>query len=253
MKTVGFIGTGEIASHMVIGLGESETRILVSPRNADIAAKLSETYAHVSIASLEEIVEQSDVVFLCLMAGVAREILPTLTFKPNQTVISAMVDVPLEDLQGLCAPATDIAITIPLPSISTAGCPLPVYPANAVLEELYGENNTILPQPSEEALNAHFIASAMLSVVFDQYQQAADWLVKYTGDEKSATAYFVGLFAGQLASFSDETDLKFADVLQSLSTEGGLNATLRQHMRDAGAVEALGEGLKALGPRMNLS
>ncbi|UWQ16097.1 hypothetical protein K3556_15805 (plasmid) [Aliiroseovarius sp. M344] len=37
-----------------------------------------------------------------------------------------------------------------------------------------------------------------------------------------------------------------------LGTEGGLNATLRAHMRDAGALGDLTDGLDALKPRLGL-
>ncbi|MCX7645507.1 MAG: NAD(P)-binding domain-containing protein, partial [Rhodobacteraceae bacterium] len=152
---VGFIGTGEITAAMVRGLQGQGHRILVSPRNAAVAAMLSAEVPGLTVAPNEEVVANSEVVFLCLLARTAWEVLPGLPFRAGQTVISVMVDAPLARLRSVCAPATDIAITIPLPPIAGGGCPLPVYPATPVLDALYGARNLILPQPSEEALNAH--------------------------------------------------------------------------------------------------
>ena len=148
---VGFLGTGEITAAMVRGLKGQGHRILVSPRNAAMAATLAAEVPEVAIALNEQVVEGSDVVFLCLLARVAAEVLPSLPFRAGQSVISVMVDAPIATLRQLCAPVTDIAITIPLPPITTGGCPLPVYPASPALDALFGEKNLILPQPSEVA------------------------------------------------------------------------------------------------------
>ncbi|MFC6584928.1 NAD(P)-binding domain-containing protein [Sulfitobacter aestuariivivens] len=118
---IGFIGTGEIAGYMVRGLAGRGHQIRVSARNAQKAAALAKEVAGVEVAENAEIVARSDVVFLCLMAGVARDVLPTLPFRADQAVVSVMTDMPLAALHELCAPAVDIACTIPLSAIATGG------------------------------------------------------------------------------------------------------------------------------------
>ena len=133
---VGFLGTGAIAAAMVRGLAGQGHLILVSPRNASTAATLAAELPEVAIAPNDALVAGSDVVFLCLLARTAEEVLPGLPFRPDQTVISVMVDAPLANLRRLCAPAREIAITIPLPPIAGGGCPLPVYPASPALDAI---------------------------------------------------------------------------------------------------------------------
>ena len=246
---VGFLGTGEITAAMVRGLAGQGHTILVSPRNAIVAATLSAEVPGVSIAPNEDVVAHSDVVFLCLLASVARDILPTLTFRADQTVISVMVDAPLAKLRQLCAPATDIAITIPLPPIAQGGCPLPVYPASPVLDALFGARNLILPQPSEQALNAHLGASALCSPILDQLLTATGWLADHTGNPGAAEAYIAAMIRGYLPKRAAEGDL--ATALKKLSTEGGLNATLRAAM--APAKDSLRHGLQGFHTRLGLT
>lgn len=245
---VGFLGTGEITAAMVRGLKGQGHQILVSPRNAATAATLAAQVPGVAIAPNEQLVAQSDVVFLCLLARVAQEVLPTLPFRPGQTVISVMVDAPLATLRQLCAPATDIAITIPLPPITTGGCPLPVYPASPALDALFGARNLILPQPSEAALNAHLGASALCSPILDQLLTATEWLTDHTGNPAAAEAYIAAMIRGYLPERAAAGDL--AEALKKLSTEGGLNATLRAAM--APAKETLHHGLTAFHTRLGL-
>lgn len=245
---VGFIGTGEITAAMVRGLQGQGHTILVSPRNALTAATLAELPG-VAIAPNDQVVAGSDVVFLCLLARVAEEVLPRLPFRAGQTVISVMVDAPLAKLRDLCAPATDIAITIPLPPIAQGGCPLPVYPASPILDALFGAKNLILPQPSEEALNAHLGASALCSPVLDQILTAVDWLAGHTGNPAQAEAYIAAMIRGYLPARAEQGEL--AAALKSLSTEGGLNATLRAAM--APAKDSLRQGLIGFHARLGLN
>ena len=252
MATVGFIGMGEIASALVEALAGSGHRILVSERNRDASARLATTHSEVSVATNAEVVKVSDIVFLCLLADVARTVLPALPFRHEQSVISVMVDVSLAELYQLCAPAEDIAITIPLPTITLGGSPLPVYPDCAALRQLFGSSNVILPTASEVALNAHFAASALLSPLFDQLQSGASWLATITGDADAAEAYVSALFSGYFRLLEQNDKLRFKDVLAGLSTEGGLNATLRAHCADKGVLTTLYNGLDAFRPRLGL-
>ena len=245
---VGFLGTGEITAAMVRGLKGQGHRILVSPRNTAVAASLAAEIPEVSIAPNDQVVEGSEVIFLCLLARVADEVLPTLPFRADQAVISVMVDAPLTKLRQLCAPATEIAITIPLPPIAQGGCPLPVYPASPALDALFGARNLILPLQSEAALSAHFGASALCSPILDQLATTTDWLAGFTGGPGSAEAYVAAMIRAYLPERASHGDL--AESLRKLSTEGGFNATLRAAMTPA--KDDLRRGLNGFRKRLGL-
>ncbi|WP_289069488.1 NAD(P)-binding domain-containing protein [uncultured Aliiroseovarius sp.] len=252
MTRIGFIGTGEIAAAMVTGLIGQGHQIMVSERNSGMAAALAAQSSDVTIAPNEQVVADSDVVFLCLLAEVARDVLPGLPFHAGQSVISVMADLPLADLRTLCAPAEELAITIPLAPIAVGGSALPVYPDSPALRALFGDTDLIIPCRDEAALNAHFGASALASPILEQMRTGAAWLAGQTGDGVAAEQYVATVFAGFLRSLAENPETSFDDLLDSLATEGGLNATLRAHMRDAGAPKALVDGLDALKPRLGL-
>ncbi|NND83031.1 MAG: NAD(P)-binding domain-containing protein [Gammaproteobacteria bacterium] len=258
MARVGFIGTGEIASAMVHGiavhgLAEQGYQIFVSERNAERAAQLAERYPEVSVLRNQAVLDHSDVVCLCLLKDVAEAVLPSLQFRAEQQIISAMVDVDLPTLKHLCAPASDISITIPLPFIANGGCPLPVFPDTGSVAALFGERNLILPMTSQRALNAHFAATAMASGMFAQMQTVSEWLGGITDDPAAAEAYVVAMLGGYVSSLPTDGQARLLEALQSLNTEGGLNATLRQHLQDAGVLESLSKGLDNFKPRLGLS
>ncbi len=248
---VGFIGTGEIAAAMVEGLSGRGHDLIVSERNTLMATELAGRFSDVQIAANTEVVAGSDIVFLCLMADVARDVLGTLPWRGDQAVISVMVDVPLAELATLCAPASDIALTIPLSAVATGRSVLPCHPDSDALRALFGESDAIIAVPTEAGLNAHFAASALSAPLLDLMQTGARWLAAQTGDAEGAETYVAGVFAGFLRQMSVQ-GADFGQLLDGLATEGGLNATMKQQMADAGAPDALRAGLDGLKPRLKL-
>lgn len=248
MARVGFIGTGEIAAAIVRGLSGLGHEILVSDRNAATAARLADEVEGLKVLPNAEVVAGAEVVFLCLLAPVAVNVLPGLPFRAGQSVISVMVDLPLARLHGLCAPATDIAIAIPLPPIAGGGCPIPVYPASPMLDALFGGRNIVLPQRDESALNAHLGACALCSPLLEQMLTATTWLAGFTGDPDGAEAYVSAMIRAYLPENPGGGHV--AEALRKLSTEGGLNATLRAAMSSANT--DLRKGLDGFRDRLGL-
>lgn len=252
MMQVGFIGAGEIAAAMVRGLAGKGHRIWVSERNAETARALAAEIPEVSVAPNQDVLDNSDVVILCLLKSVAGTVLPDLRFRADHGVISVMADVSNATLHDWCAPARDICTTIPLPFVAVGGCPLPVYPVSEALAVLFGADNLILPQTSEDALNAHFAASAMASVVMAELRVAAEWLAGYTGDPAGAEAYLIKMFAGFFNGFEAGKPDQFTQALDALSTEGGLNATLRARIEQGGTLDLIRGGLDGFRDRLGL-
>ena len=89
---LGFIGTGVIASSVITGVCRSKIpfqKIIVSPRNRNIAKKLKKRFKKVDIAKTnQEIVDKCNWVFLAVTPKVGEKILPKLNFRSNQKIIS---------------------------------------------------------------------------------------------------------------------------------------------------------------------
>ncbi len=247
---VGFIGTGAIASAMVRGLVGQGHEIWVSARGEATSKALAAEFAEVHRASNDRIAEGCEVVVLCLMATVAKQVLPSLSFGPGVRVISVMVDVDLATLRGFAPEAASIDMTIPLPQIASGGCPLPCFPRRETVADLFGPANPSFVVKDMRALNAHFAASALMSTTLDQIATGAAWLSGYSDDEAAAQFYLAHMLASALVTIGKPTSL--AHLLAELSTEGGLNATLKAHMRTRGAPAALRDGLDAFTARLGL-
>ena len=89
---LGFIGTGKIASSVIIGISNSNIKykqIIISPRNKKIAQSLKKKFNKIKISKTnQEIINNSDWVFLSVTPTVGKKIIKHLNFKSNQMVIS---------------------------------------------------------------------------------------------------------------------------------------------------------------------
>lgn len=248
---IGFIGTGRITRRMVAGAAGQGHSLVVTRRNETVSAELAAAHGDVEVVeSAQEVVDRCDTVFLCLPMETAREALPAVRFREGQSVISVMVGGELKELRRLCAPARDISITVPMPSIAQGGCPLPVHPDGRALAAIYGGRNPILPLVDETALKQFFAVTGTVLPILEELRTAVDWLGEQTGYPDEAERYVTALYAGYLATLGPDKGTPLDTAMEDLSIEGGLNATLRERMRASGHYDDLRSGLDALLERL---
>lgn len=252
MTQIGFLGTGAITEAMVRGMDGAGHDILVSERNAETAQRLARDVAGVSVAANAEVVEGSDVVILCLMPRIAERVLPDLPFRADHQVISVMADMPRDSLAALIPDVAELSLTIPLPSIATGGCPMPVWPDTGSVRKIFGDRNPIIGVESEAALNAHFGACAVSLPVMALLRTGIDWLAAQTGDRAGAEIYVTAMFGAYFAAMRKDGSGEVDALMADLGTEGGLNDSLRNTMAAAGAPDALLEALDGLRARLGL-
>ncbi len=248
---VGFVGTGRITRRIVRGLDHREHSITVTRRNRSVSNELAAENSAIEIVdSPQEVVDRSGVIFVCLAADTARQVLPGLSFKPDQAVISVMAGVPLDELRSVVAPANEICMTIPMPVIEQGGCPLPVYPASQALATLYGQRNPVIPVASESALEPFWAVSGTMASVLDELRTIAAWLGDRIGDVDAAERYVTHLYGAQFSDLETDTAGRLDTALHDLSIAGGLNATLRDRIEGSGHYDELRAGLDALYERV---
>lgn len=224
---IGIIGTGTIAAAVVEGMAGDGHRIIVSERSRSRAQDLAARFDEVTIADNQSVLDSSDVVFLGLMADAAPDILSGLRFRDGQRVVSMMADAPLVELVAHVAPAEAAAVMIPFPAISRGGSPILAHGNVALIEDLFGHRNTIVPVVSEEELAAYMAAQSVLSGAALLVAQSARWLAPRVADPADADAFLRRLVASALDAQASE------ELLTQLATPGGYNHRMRVAMEEA--------------------
>ena len=100
---LGFIGTGKIAASVITGICKSKIsykKIIISPRNKKIALRLKRKFKKIIIAKdNQQIIDQSNWVFLSVTPTVGEKIIKDLKFKSTQTVVSFISTITLSQLK----------------------------------------------------------------------------------------------------------------------------------------------------------
>ena len=131
---IGFIGPGHITYSIILGIFKSKLKIkkiFISPRNKIIAKKLSKRFKKVTIAKdNQQIVDQSNWVYLSVTPTVGEKIIKDLKFKSTQTVVSFISTITLSQLKKAIKVKAKIVRAIPLPPISLKKGQVPICPPN---------------------------------------------------------------------------------------------------------------------------
>lgn len=251
---VGFLGTGVLADNMIRYLVQSPvaSQIRISQRNRVLSAKLCDEFAQVAAGSNEWVVQGSDVIFVCMLAQQARQVLPTLDFSPDQQLISVMAEASLGDLKDWVVGTEQIFVTAPLPFVRRQGCPLPVFPENADMATLFGADHYVLTAPNAQAMTAYFVAASSLATVLTQLDSVAQWLNSECGDgDGHARRYVVSMVQSCLNCVASEHGDDLLGMAQALSTTGGLSEQLNREVEASDHYRLLQEGLDGLKTRIS--
>lgn len=116
---LGFLGTGAITEHVITGLivhGGFEGPIIVSERSRERSSRLAARHPTVMVETENQaIVDQVDTVFVATLPQQTLELLDSLNFRDDQTIVSLAAMISVEQLVEKVEPASQIHCIIPMP------------------------------------------------------------------------------------------------------------------------------------------
>ena len=248
----GVLGVGAIGAAIVTGLCENvddAPQVLLSPRNAGIAAGLTQRFATVDVAADNQaVVDGATVVIVCVRPQVAATVLAELRFPADRVVISAMAGVPVTTLQRLVAPATDVARVIPLPSVARRDGITPVHPPNAAATALFDRLGETAELADVKAFEAFSASTATIAAHFAYLNTIAAWLESQEIPAPAATRYVASMFAG-LAEATRSGE-RFEQLAREHATPGGINEQFLNELEQGGSFERVSLGLRRVLDRL---
>lgn len=225
---IGFIGTGTIASAVVRAIANDGHLITISERSKAFSSALASEFSSVSVADNQMVLDQSEVVFIGLIASTAKDILRGLSFRDGQRVISFMAGVALEDVATMVAPADASAVMLPFPTIANGGSAILALGATELVQAIFGERNRVFALKDAKELDAYLCAQAILSPIARMVSDTAHWLGNRIEDGEAGEEFLRVLVASSLGQSRAD------DLIAALNTEGGYNQRLRLHLEQSG-------------------
>ena len=252
---LGFIGVGNISSDVINGILKSKisfSKIILSPRNKINSKKLKKKSNKIIIAkNNQDVIDKSDWVFLSVLPKVGNKIIPSLNFKSNQYVISFISTIKFKDLKNMINKNSIIIRAIPMPPISIAKGPVPIYPPNKKVKFFFNKIGNVIEIQSEKLSNNFWAVSGTMASFYELIKVLSDWLVKKGIKRKDSQKYTTSLYSAlaQLASVNSKAD--FVKFVKDSQTPGGLNWQGVNELRRSGYFKSLEKSVNNIFKRLN--
>ena len=252
---LGFIGTGKITSSVVTGLCRSKIsykKILLSPRNRNVAKKLKRKFKKISIAkNNQDLINSCNWIFLAVTPTVGEKIIKHLKFRSNHTIISFISTMTLPQLKKAIKVKAKIVRAIPLPPISLRKGPVPIFPPNKKVKNFFNKLGTSIEINNEKLSKNFWSTSGMMAPFYEFLNTMSNWLVKRGVKRDKAQKYITSLFVAlsEDAVVNSKKDLKY--LVKDSQTPRGLNEQGVKELRKAGFYRSTEKTLNSILKRLN--
>jgi pyrroline-5-carboxylate reductase len=252
---LGFIGTGKITSSVVEGICNSDIKykkIYISYRNKKISKSLKEKYKKIIILkSNQEIIDNSDWIFLSVIPSVGLKIIKKLNFKKDQKVISFISTITLSQLKKMIKKKVEIVRAIPLPPISLGEGPVPICPPNEKVKAFFNKIGSTIEIKNEKVSINFWSISGMMASYYNELDTISVWLNKKGVKKLDAQKYVTKLFLALSmdAVLNSNKDLKL--LVKNSQTPKGLNQQGLKEMTKKGVYKSLTSTLNSIYKRLD--
>lgn len=239
---IGFIGVGKITNAIVEGLCTSSIQniqLFLSPRNETIGRRLAEKYRQVSrMESNQEVIDRSDIVFIAVRPAIATDVLHTLIFREEQTVVSLIPLLKYAELVQAVTPATRVVRAVPTPTVMQHTGPVLLFHSNDTVTQLFARLGQPLEVADEHQLHVLWTLTGLITPYYDLLHELSSWTVDNGVNAATANQYIAGLF--QALSFAAQQDdpIDFKELAQHAETPNGMNEQAGREIREKGVHRA---------------
>ncbi|WP_331374811.1 pyrroline-5-carboxylate reductase [Sinorhizobium chiapasense] len=254
---LGFIGTGALTSAIVTGLkslADDSVSVLLSPRNAEIAAGLSSRYPDVRVATDNQaVLDDCDTVMLAVRPQVAHEVLSELRFRRDHHVVSLIATLSREEIAVLTAPAEKVTKALPMPMIAYGQGATIIYPPDPGTAALFGKLGKAIEIEEPGEFDALSVVTATYATYFKYLDTIHGWLKDRGVGEARARDYIATLFKALAHAPEMAPDAGFMHLAEEYATRGGLNEQVLREMTDRKVFDLFGQSLDGVHRRISKS
>lgn len=242
MTTIGILGVGHLAELMVRGLAGQGYRLVLSPRNADMAARLAAEHGCEVAASNQALVDAAEGVFVSLPAASGAEELARLSFRPGQPVLSAMAGTGLVRLQSLVGPARAAVTMMPGYANAHGVGPSILCPDDGFWRDFLSKTGPVIAFADEAQFTIAATFGGFSGATFGWMAHVIGWFEGQGLPPETARRLIAATLRGNAEVLLQE-DRPLEDIARSVVTPGGISEMVLATLSERGALSAWDEGL----------
>ena len=250
---LGFIGTGNIVSDVIIGITKSKIKykkIIISPRNKKKAFYLKKYFKKVIIAkNNQEVINKANWVFLGILPKVGEAILPKLQFRNKQIIVSFMSTTNYSKLKKLIKSELTIIRAIPMPPIRLGKGPIAIFPPNKKVKSFFNKIGTTIEIKNEKLSKNFWAISGTMASFYELLNVLSQWLIRKKTNKIDSQKYVTLLYSA-LAELALTNSSKPLKNLVNEQTPGGLNWQGVNELKRLGYYRLLEKSLKKIYKRL---
>jgi pyrroline-5-carboxylate reductase len=248
MKTIGFIGVGELALYTIRGvrLGGYEGRILLSPRNREKARLLASQHGCEVQEDNQSVIDLCDCVVIATRPADCLQTLSSLEFKPGQLLISVVAGIEVEQLREVLPGDLEIVRAMPVSSAEAGSSPTLIYPDNISVRDFFDFCGNTIAVDNE----AWFTQGSVLACVYCWFFSLYEELIQATTGPDLPAALSAELVMGMAKGAAEQalakTEISPGDIAESIATEGTFSKLGLDLLQQKSAFEPWGEACELL-------
>ena len=275
--SIGFLGCGTIASSIATAIATQTTipvaRISVTRRSRTKSEQLQKTFP--SLVSVHDdnqvIVDQSLIIFVCVLPEQANAILRSVKFDSNKhKLVSIVATADLSDLADYSnLPLSNIVKMICTPSIAQREGACIVYPRQqessstaTLLIQLFDaiSHNACVQCDSNEQMTTLMSTMCVMGPVYGILKTHRDWMIskgiakrdasKLVRKQYQAIVKDVNNNNNNISSSEEEEEDRLEELIEE-QTPGGINQQALDNLVRLGGLEAYARSLDAIASRIN--
>jgi pyrroline-5-carboxylate reductase len=211
-------------------------RIYLSPRNEANSRHLAGKYEQAErLESNQQVIDQSDIIFIAVRPAVAAEVLQPLVFRETQIVVSLIPLVKKAALIKAVAPATRIVRAVPTPAVMQHTGPIILFDSNDIVTQLFRHLGQPVEVNDEQQLHALWTLTGLITPFYDLLQELSNWTVDKGVDASTANQYIAGMFQALSLAALNSNPINFKDLARHAETPNGMNEQAGKEIREKGA------------------
>lgn len=245
MAVIGILGVGGLAELMLRGFAGSGHRFILSPRGAEVSARLAEEFGHARAGSNQEVIDRADAIFVSLPADSGAEELERLRFRPDQPVLSAMAGTGLRRLAEVTGPARACLGMMPGYANAYRLGPCILCPEDGFWQDVLATVGPVHVFEDERLFTAAATFGAFSGATVGWMAQIIRWFEAQGLPAETARALVAGTLRGNAEVLLQEPR-PLPDIAKGVTTPGGITLQLLDHLEGRGALSAWGDGLDAV-------
>lgn len=249
MTTIGLLGVGHLAGLMVRGLKGSGYRLLLSPRNAETAARLAEAHGCDIAPTNQAVVDRAEGVFVALPAATGVQELARLSFRPGQPVLSAMAGTGVAALQAVIGPARAAVSMMPGYANALGVGPSILCPDDGFWRPFLATTGPVISLDDTEQFTVAAAFGGFSGASFGWMAHIIGWFEAQGLPPDTARVLVAATLRGNAEVLLQE-DRPLDDIARSVVTKGGISEMVLKSLFTGGGLTAWDAGLDAVLQRL---